>query len=992
MNEHTRPKSLVGKSVERVEDASLLKGRGRFIDDLPTRRDTAHAAFLRSPHAHAEIRAIDTEKARAHPGVYAVLTGEEVANLTNSLVVGVKADVECWPMARDRVRYVGEPVVLVVAESRYVAEDALDLVEVTYETLPPVIEPRAALLDDAPVLHPSLGTNLINERAFRYGDPDAAFAVAAHRIAITTAYPRNSCTPIETYGVIAEYDPGEDAYDVTANFQGPFSIHAVLSRALKVPGNRMRLRTPPDSGGSFGVKQGVFPYVVLVAIAARVANRPVKWIEDRLEHLTASVSATNRVTTLEAAVESDGRITALSWDQIEDCGAHLRAPEPATLYRMHGNMTGAYAIENVTIRNRVVLTNKTPTGLNRGFGGPQIYFPLERLVHKIADELGLDRLDVIRKNLVPSDAFPYRTATGALLDSGDYQSALDRAVTEGGLDELIARRDAARAEGRLYGIGFTAAVEPSVSNMGYITTVLTPEARAKAGLKNGAQAVATVGIDPLGSVTVKVASVPQGQGHRTVLAQVVADRLGLPLSAVRVNTELDTNRDAWSIASGNYASRFAPAVAGTAKLAADSLRGRLATIAAAQLNVTAEQVEFADGKVFDSGNPDNSVSFARVAAASHWAPGTVPEGTGQTIRETVFWTPDELTAPTPQDGINSSLCHGFIFDFCGVEIDRDTGAARIDRYVTMHDCGTILHPGMVDGQVRGGFAQALGAALYEEYAYGADGAFLTGTLADYLIPTVLETPEPVILHFESPSPFTPLGAKGVGEGNCMSTPVCIANAIADATSVEDLTLPLSPSKISALIHGEEKPSAKPKRDVKPMKARAGERTLSGEGSAEVSAPREEIWAMLLDPKTLEAIIPGAHKVEKISDTQFRADVTLGVGPVKGRYRADITLSDMVEPEAVTLSGGTEGALGSGRGQGRITLTKTETGTRVSYSYEAGIGGKVASVGGRLLDGAARVVIGQFFQSLARYAGRGKAAKSASSGILARLRSLLGRRA
>jgi 2-furoyl-CoA dehydrogenase large subunit len=992
MNEQPRPKGFVGQSVERVEDASLLKGRGRYIDDLPTRRDAAHAAFLRSPHAHAEIRAIDIEKAKAHPGVYAVLTGEDVANLTNSLVVGVKADVECWPMARDRVRYVGEPVVLVVAESRYVAEDALDLIEVSYQTLPPVIDPRAALADEAPVLHPSLGTNLINERAFRYGDPEAAFEAAAHRIAITTAYPRNSCTPIETYGVIAEYDPGEDAYDVTANFQGPFSIHAVLSRALKVPGNRMRLRTPPDSGGSFGIKQGVFPYVVLVAIAARVADRPVKWIEDRLEHLTASVSATNRVTTLEAAVEPDGRITALSWDQIEDCGAHLRAPEPATLYRMHGNMTGAYAIENVAIRNRVVLTNKTPTGLNRGFGGPQIYFPLERLVHKIADELGLDRLEVIRKNLVPGDAFPYRTATGALLDSGDYEAALDRAVTEGGLDELIARRDAARAEGRLYGIGLTAAVEPSVSNMGYITTVLTPEARAKAGPKNGAQAVATVGIDPLGSVTVKVASVPQGQGHRTVLAQVVADRLGLPLRAVRVNTELDTNRDAWSIASGNYASRFAPAVAGTAKLAADRLRGRLATIAAAQLNVTADQIEFADGKLFDRGNPDNSVSFSRVAAASHWAPGTVPEGTGQTIRETVFWTPDELAAPTAEDGINSSLCHGFIFDFCGVEIDRDTGVARIDRYVTMHDCGTILHPGMVDGQVRGGFAQALGAALYEEYAYGADGAFLTGTLADYLIPTVIETPEPVILHFESPSPFTPLGAKGVGEGNCMSTPVCIANAIADATGVEDLTLPLSPSKISALIHADEKPSIRPKRDVKPLKAREGERALSGEGSAEVSATREEIWAMLLDPRTLEAIIPGAHKVEKVSDTHFRADVTLGVGPVKGRYRADIELSDMVEPEAVTLSGGTEGALGSGRGQGRITLTETENGTRVSYSYEAGIGGKVASIGGRLLDGAARVVIGQFFQSLARYAGRGKAAGTPSSGLMARLRSLLGRRA
>ncbi|NRP21389.1 Caffeine dehydrogenase subunit alpha [Ensifer adhaerens] len=981
---------LIGRTVERVEDAGLLTGRGRYIDDLPVRRDTAHLAILRSPHGHAEIRAIDTNAARALPGVFAVMTGADVARLTRSMTVGVKANVECWPIARDRVRYVGEPVALVVAENRYVAEDALDLIEVEYETLVAVVDPEKAVAADAPVLHPSLGTNLINERAFRYGDPEAAFAAAAHRVSIRIAYPRNSCTPIETYGVIAEYDPGEDAYDVTANFQGPFSIHAVISRALNVPGNRMRLRTPPDSGGSFGIKQGVFPYVILAAVAARVSARPVKWIEDRLEHLTASVSATNRVTTLEAAVAADGRITALCWDQLEDCGAHLRAPEPATLYRMHGNMTGAYAIENVAIRNRVVLTNKTPTGLNRGFGGPQIYFALERLVHKIADDLGLDALDVIRRNLVPADAFPYRTATGGLLDSGDYRTALDRAAREGGLKALLQQRDAARAEGRLYGIGYAAVVEPSVSNMGYITTVLTPEERAKAGPKNGAQAVATVAIDPLGSVTVKVASVPQGQGHRTVLAQVVAERLGLAMETVRVNTELDTARDAWSIASGNYASRFAPAVAGAAALAADRIRARLATIAARQLNITPDRVDFRAGKLLDRDNPDNAVSFGRVAAASHWAPGTLPEGTGQTIRETVFWTPDELQAPTAADGINSSLCHGFIFDFCGVEIDRKTGQVRIDRYVTMHDCGSILHPGMVDGQVRGGFAQAVGAALYEEYAYGGDGSFLTGTLADYLIPTVMETPEPLILHHETPSPFTPLGAKGVGEGNCMSTPVCIANAVADALGVEDIRLPLSPSRVSEWLYGEERPPSKP-RDPTPVATGAsGERMLTGSGSAEVTATRASVWAMLLDPNTLKAIIPGAHEVRKVSDTHFRAEVTLGIGPVKGRYRADIRLSDMVEPEAVTLSGGTEGALGSGRGTGRVTLTETATGTRIDYRYEAAIGGKVASVGGRLLDGAARVVIGQFFQALARHAGGG-APPSAAAGFIQRLFKLFGGR-
>ena len=446
---------------------------------------------------------------------------------------------------------------------------------------------------------------------------------------------------------------------------------------------------------------------------------------------------------------------------MEDCGAHLRAPEPATLYRMHGNLTGAYDIRHVAVRNRVVVTNKTPTGLNRGFGGPQVYFALERLVQRIAVELGLDPLDVIKRNLIPSAAFPYRTATGALLDSGDYQEAVARGVELGGLVELKGRRDAARARGNLYGIGYAAVVEPSVSNMGYITTVLTAAERSRAGPKNGAQATATVALDPVGGVTVHVASVPQGQGHRTVLSQVVADVFGIAPTDVRVNTELDTAKDAWSIASGNYASRFAPAVAGTVKLAAERLVARLSRVAASQLNTDPDDLVFVGGVVRSKRNPDNRLAFTRLAALGHWSPGSLPEDVGQTLRETVFWTPPQLTAPDEQDRVNSSLCHGFIFDFCGVEIDRTTLTTRIDRYVTMHDCGAILHPAMVDGQIRGGFAQALGAALYEEYAYAPDGSFLTGTFADYLLPTAVEVPDPIILHMQTPSPFTLLGSKGV---------------------------------------------------------------------------------------------------------------------------------------------------------------------------------------------------------------------------------------
>jgi 2-furoyl-CoA dehydrogenase large subunit len=791
--------SWCGQSVERIEDAALLTGRGRFIDDLGVRPGTLHAAILRSPHAHAAIKSIDATAALAAAGVAAVLTGADVIKLSAPLAVGVRAPIQCWPIAVDRVRYAGEPVAVVVATDRYLAEDALELFEVEYEPLTALVDPVEAVASKT-LLHDGLKSNVASERSFRYGDPQKAFAKAAHRIAVEIAYPRNSCTPIETYGVVAEYEPGEDAYDVLANFMGPFSMHAVMARALKVPGNRFRLRTPPDSGGSFGVKQGVFPYVVLMALASRIAGRPVKWIEDRLEHLAASVSATNRVSRLEAAVEADGRITALSYDQIEDVGAHIRAPEPATLYRMQGNLTGAYAIRNVAVRNRVVLTNKTPTGLNRGFGGPQVYYALERLMQRIAVELKLEPLDVIRRNLVPSGVFPYRTASGGLLDSGDYPAAVEKAVKDGGLAELNARRNKARAQGKLYGIGLTAVVEPSVSNMGYITAVLTPEERRKAGPKNGAQATATVSVDPSGAVSVHIASVPQGQGHRTVAAQIAADVLGLAPGDVRVIGELDTARDAWSIASGNYSSRFAAAVGGAIHLAATQIKDKLARIAAAQLNVAADQIEFAGGKIGAKGNPDNAVPFARIAATSHWSPGVVPDG-AQALRETAFWSPPQLEAPGECDETNSSLCHGFIFDFCGVEIDRVTGAVRVDKYVTMHDCGTVLHPGMVAGQITGGFAHALGAAVYEEFVYSADGAFLSGTFADYLVPTTTEVPEPVILHIETPSPFTPLGTKGVGEGNCMSTPVCIANAVADALSLDRIDLPLTPKRLLPLIAG-----------------------------------------------------------------------------------------------------------------------------------------------------------------------------------------------
>lgn len=968
-----RPTRHVGQPMERLEDAALLTGRGRYGDDLGTPPGTLHAAVLRSPHAHADLVAVDASAALAMPGVRAVLTGEDVRRWSQPFVVGVKAPMQHWALAVDRVRYMGEPVAVVVAEDRYVAEDALDAIRVDYAPKPAIADLDAAVADGAALLHDAVGSNVVSDRSFTYGEPEAAFTAAAHRIALTVRYPRNSCTPIECGVVVAEHLPGDEGYDVLSNFMGPYSLHAVMALALKVPGNRLRHRVPRDSGGSFGVKQAVFPYVVLMCLASRKAGAPVKWVEDRLEHLGAATSATARTTFIEAAVDTDGRIAALRYDQLEDVGAYLRAPEPATFYRMHGALTGAYDIPHLAVRNRVAVTNRTPTGLVRGFGGPQVYYALERLVDRIAVELALDPFEVRARNYVRADQFPYTATAGAVLDSGDYHRAMAMGIEAADLDALVAKRDAARAEGRLYGIGVAAIVEPSISNMGYISTVLTAEQRAKAGPKNGGIASATVAVDLLGGVNVTIASAPAGQGHMTVCAQVVADVFGLDPAQIAVNVEFDTAKDAWSVAAGNYSSRFAGAVAGAVHLAAMRLRDKLARVAAKQFDCATDDVRFEGGQVFPASTPDRRAPFGRLAANPHWAPALLPDGMEPGLRETAFWTAPTMSAPDAKDRVNTSAAYGFVFDLCALEVDRDTGRVRIDRYVTAHDAGTLLNPALADGQIRGGFAQGIGAALYEEFRYDDDGGFQSGTLADYLIPTACEIPDPVIVHLETPSPFTPLGAKGIGEGNNMSTPACVANAFADALrplrDIDDVRLPLTPSRVIALIGDDEPP--RPASIAEEAPAVSGGLALRASGTVDIAAPPDRVFAVLLDPTELARVIPGCHALEPIAAPdgvrRYRADVTVGVALVKARYAAEITLSDIDAPRSLRLAGTGTSSLGTASGVGTVRLQAAGDGTRLAYDYEARVGGKVAAVGSRMLEGAARVVLAQLFESLGRRA-------------------------
>ena len=794
-----RKPGFLGQRVLRKEDAALLTGNGRYADDLPVPPGTLQAYVLRSPHAHAIIKSIKIDAALELDGVAAVITGEEIAKISDPFLVAVKEPIPQWSLAVERVRYVGEPVVLIVASDRYIAEDAAELVEIDYEVLDAVIDPLEAIKPGSTLVHEPVGTNELSRRDFKYGDPDAAFEKAHKIVKLDVDFPRHSYTPMECFVVVAEYRRADQSYDVLANFQGPFSAHPVMARSLRVPGSKLRLRTPADSGGSFGIKLSVFPFIVLMGLAARIVGRPVKWVEDRLEHLLAASTAPNRVTKVEAAVEKDGRITALRLDQLEDYGAFLRAPMPGPLYRMHGALTGAYDIKNLAVACRIVITNKAPAALNRGFGGPQIYLALERIVQRVAVELGLDPLDVIKRNLIPSGSFPYRAAAGALYDSGDYQKALEIAMSEGRHADLLRRRDEARKQGKIYGIGYACVVEPGMSNMGYLSTLLPLKAREKSGPKNGAVSMATVNIDPLGAVSVTADTPAQGQGHVTVLSQIVADALGLRLEDVTVNLEMDTQKDQWSIASGNYSCRFSPGTAVAAHLAAMKIRDKLAAIGAKQLNILPEDVELVAGKVRSRSNPDNSLPFGRVAGTAHWSPIMLPEGVEPALRETAVWSPPELEPPTSGDGINTSLTYGFVFDMCGIEIDPISYQVKIDRYVTMHDAGRLLNPMIAEGQIHGSFVQGIATALYEEFMYDESGSFLTGTFADYPVPTACEIPPVEILHMESPSPFTPLGAKGLGEGNCMSVPVCVANAIADALGSTNIPLPASPKRIHKLM-------------------------------------------------------------------------------------------------------------------------------------------------------------------------------------------------
>jgi carbon-monoxide dehydrogenase large subunit len=746
-----------GARVKRVEDPRLLRGRGRFVDDL-ARPGMLALAFVRSPHAHAAVRAVDATAARATPGVVAVLTAADLAGVgvLSPRLHGDGFTPTRWPALADgEVRFCGQAVAAVLATDGYAAADGVEGVAVDYAPRPAIASIPAALA----------AGQVLFRRSHRAGDPEAAFARAAVVLRETFEHGRCAASPLEPRGMVAEWD--DETLSVWASTQTPSILRAALAAALGLPATRVRVRAP-DVGGGFGLKMHVFPEDLVVAAAARRLGRAVKWIEPRRDHLAAAAHARGQRLEVALAADAEGHVLGLRARAVSDAGAYhihplTQALEPlGTASILPGPyLTPAYEYEAVA-----VATHKPPLGAYRGVGMTMGAFAMERLLDLLAARVGLDPAEVRRRNLIPRNAYPFRSAAGFTYDSGDLPMALEQALAAADYARLRAEQKAARAAGRRVGIGLACYTE---------YTGMGAEVFRRRGMDDvpGVEA-ATVRIEADASVRCTTSFPSQGQGHATAIAQVVADRLGVPLEQVRVEA---TDTRGGPPGSGTFGSRGAVSIGGTAGAAATLLRAKVQRLAAHLLEAAPEDVIVEDGHAAVRGFPQRTVSLADVARAAHAPPlGGLPRGLEPGLEATVHFDPPGPTF--------STAAHVAV-----VEVDAETGRVAVRRYVVVEDCGPLVNPLLVDGQIHGAVAQGLGEALLEHVVHDADGQLLTGTLMDYALPRADDVPAPAIEHLETPAPAIPGGVKGMGEGGTIGAPAALANAVADA--VADLGLAIT---------------------------------------------------------------------------------------------------------------------------------------------------------------------------------------------------------
>jgi 2-furoyl-CoA dehydrogenase large subunit len=787
----------VGAAVLRKEDERLLSGLGMFLDDLEV-AGLLEAAMLRSPHAHARIVSLDVSAARALPGVHAVITGANAEGLTNPIrpMIPTRTLVRDFCLATDRVRFVGEPIAAVAATDRATAEDALDCIRVEYEPLPAVVDPEAAITPQSPVLYDELGSNVLWHDTLVYGDVDDAFATADGVLRERFEMQRYASTPLETFGCIAQYEVGTDEYGFWTNDQRPGLTMAVLAESLRVPQSRVRLRCP-DIGGGFGNKRRP-AYLLVCALLARASGRPVKYVEDRVENLTALMHACGGSIDLELAYRSNGTLLALRVRDIADEGKNLVSPAQHNLIKL-GNMTNGYRIPAVRYEAYSVLTNKCPTGANRGIGKPFMCFAMERAMALLARRLDLDPAELRLRNYVGPEEMPYTTPSGGQYDSGDYPATLRKALDRFGYASW--RHEQARAResgGSLLGIGIATSVEPAGTNPA--SYELVTGRRTASGSAEGA----IVRIEPDGHVRAGLGDPPAGQGYETVVAQIVADELGLTPDQVDVMRGFDSSTTPWLYLSGNYSNKFSVTDVGAVLGAARRLRDKVLRIAAHRLEVAPSDLDLMDGRACLRGAPARGLTLAEVARTAYQDLLGLPPGEDPGLEARHFHQNPLSTAVDEQRRVRGQLVYANAAHCCLAAVDTRTGQVRILKYVVVHDCGKELNPGIVEGMVHGATAHGIGAALLEEFRYDEHGQLLTASFMDYLKPTSLDVPNIEVDRLEHPSPFTPLGAKGVGEGGAIPGPACVANAVEDALAHLGCTirsLPITPDQVWRWLEG-----------------------------------------------------------------------------------------------------------------------------------------------------------------------------------------------
>lgn len=798
IREHTKATNWVGKSIRRIEDPKFLRGKGGYIADraLP---GMLHVALVKSPFAHARIVGIDTAAAEALPGVRTVITGEQAAEQCDPLPdFGPDPAAHTWRvLAHEKVRYVGEGVVAVVAESRYVAEDGAALVDVEYEELPVINDPERALVAGSPLVHEPLGSNVAYERKFAFGDVEGAFAAADVVVEDRLHWRRSGSQPLEPVGAIASFDTGTGQMTIWENSLSFTSYLFMLAGTLKIPSNKLDV-IPVPAGGSFGSKLWAVKPAAIAGMCSRVTGAPVQYMEDRHDALANNDhQGSDRIYYVQLAAKNDGTLLGLRLRTIEDYGAYIQFG-----VGHHGNalaqVTGPYKIGAVEYELQAVLTNKNQQGAYRGFGSEVNNWMLERMVDLTAGELGMDRREIRRRNFIGTDEFPYFIPTGNVYDSGDYGPVLDKALELGRWDHWQAEKAKAREEGRCIGVGLVSCQERSVFSATEFWFWFDEPGAPVTSMPESV----TLDVDALGNITATLYSCAfWGNSPETMAAQLVAEEFDVDPTSVNV---VYAGSGQGLPATGPGGSRFTVMIAGAIEGASAKIKEKAFAIAAHLLEANPDDLEWVDNGIQVKGSPDARKTLGDVAIMAHLFKHSLPEEIESGLEASQVFDHPYTTMPS-DDRKDLGVFYPFMghaCHVCAIEVDPDTGKVTFLDYAAVHDCGTMVNPRSLEGHMIGGTAQGIGTTLHEEFVYDADGNFQSGTFLNYLIPTSMDVPEVACGHHETASPYTPYGIKGGGEGGRMMAPGAIFSAIDDALEpfgVRMRVLPATPERIVQAI-------------------------------------------------------------------------------------------------------------------------------------------------------------------------------------------------